>query len=254
MAWVTKSSSERYDNLKEPERVYTPAEKLANWWHYYKWAVLIVVIILGIGLWIAYSILSQKTPDYQVAWVASTDLPTETVEALQEKLEGYAIDRNKDGKVYVQVNRYVINFDEAAVSQSADPTMASYSKIAGMTRLSADLSEGMSYIFIIQDPASFQLATESLQYLDGTLPAEGADDWQKMVYRWTDCPVLAGFDLGQYENTMTGEMEEGSDLFAGMYVARRGAWLEDQQEEASHYDTLWELLTEDAQPLAESGQ
>ena len=252
MAWVTKSSSESYENLKEPERVYTPAEKLANWWHYYKWAVLIVLIVLGITGWIAYSVLSQKTPDYQVAWVASYDLPTETVTALQDRLEGYAIDRNRDGETYVQVNRYVIDFDEAETSESADPSMAAYSRIAGMTRLSADLSEGMSYIFIIEDPENFLRATECLQYLDGTTPAEGAKDWQNMVYRWTDCPVLTGFDLGQYENTLTGEPEESAQLFEGVYVARRGAWTEEQQEENTHYDGMWELLTKEAQPMGES--
>ena len=48
----------------------------------------------------------------------------------------------------------------------------------------------------LDDPEGFQNQTGALQYLDGTLPSDGAGDWQNMVYRWADCPVLAGLDLG----------------------------------------------------------
>lgn len=71
---------------------------------------------------------------------------------------------------------------------------------AGVTRLSADLSDsGTLYVMLIADPAGFQKSTGALAYLDGTPPEDDADDWQNMVYRWTDCPVLAGMDLGDYD-------------------------------------------------------
>ena len=42
-------------------------------------------------------------------------------------------------------------------------------------------------------PSRFQQTTGTLRYLDGSLPQSDADsDWWNMVYRWTDCPVLAG--------------------------------------------------------------
>ena len=33
MAWVTKDSTETYNQTPEPPREYTKAEKAANWWH-----------------------------------------------------------------------------------------------------------------------------------------------------------------------------------------------------------------------------
>ena len=70
-------------------------------------------------------------------------------------------------------------------------------------RLSAELSSGgKTYIFLLEDPEGFEAQTGALQYLDGTVPddPETTDaDWREMVYRWTDCPVLTGLDLGGYE-------------------------------------------------------
>ncbi len=43
MAWVTKDSTETYNQTPEPPREYTKAEKAANWWHYHWVAVVIGV-------------------------------------------------------------------------------------------------------------------------------------------------------------------------------------------------------------------
>ena len=68
--------------------------------------------------------------------------------------------------------------------------------MAGTTKLSTDIQGALSSIFILYDPAGFQQTTGTLRYLDGSLPQSDADsDWWNMVYRWTDCPVLAGLDL-----------------------------------------------------------
>ena len=32
-------------------------------------------------------------------------------------------------------------------------------------------------------------------------PETADPDWRKMVYRWTDCPVLTGLELGSYDAT-----------------------------------------------------
>ena len=41
MAWVTKDSTETYNQTPEPPREYTKAEKAANWWHYH-WAAVVI--------------------------------------------------------------------------------------------------------------------------------------------------------------------------------------------------------------------
>ena len=71
--------------------------------------------------------------------------------------------------------------------------------MAGTTKLAADVQGGLSSVFLLWDPAGFEESTGSLRYLDGTLPAADSDeDWWNMVYKWDDCPVLAGLDLGDY--------------------------------------------------------
>ena len=47
MAWVTKDSTETYDQTPEPPREYTKQENAANWWHYHwMWVVIGVVAVL----------------------------------------------------------------------------------------------------------------------------------------------------------------------------------------------------------------
>ena len=104
MAWVTKSSEEHYDAPQEPQRVYTRSEKAKNWWHYYKWVVLVVALLIVCGAWLVHDILSNEEADYQVGWVAGYSLPDETAAALQTTLAQYGEDRNGDGQVTVQIN------------------------------------------------------------------------------------------------------------------------------------------------------
>ena len=35
MAWVTKDSTEKYNQTPEPPNEYTKNEKAHNWWHYH---------------------------------------------------------------------------------------------------------------------------------------------------------------------------------------------------------------------------
>ena len=81
---------------------------------------------------------------------------------------------------------------------------------------------------------------------DGTLPEAGSDsDWWNMVYRWTDCPVLAGLDLGDYYDYTAMDSTTGTNqsVLAGLYVGRRGVWDENQVETYASCAELWDALT-----------
>ena len=110
----------------------------------------------------------------------------------------------------------------------------------------ADLSDsGTLYVMLIADPAGFQKSTGALAYLDGALPEDDADDWQNMVYRWTDCPVLAGMDLGDYDGYTLQDDATGSNqsVLSTLYVGRRAVL---DEEQAAHYadgEELWQTLT-----------
>ena len=240
MAWVTKDSVEQYDQPPEPPKEYTKKEKAQNWWHYHKFIVLGVVLGIIAVVWIVKDTVFQTRPDVQVGYIGRHDLPIDTVNALQDALTPYCTDLNGDGKVVVQVNSYTVDFDSENASADA------YTQMAGVTRLSADLGErGTLYVMLIEDPAGFQSSTGALAYLDGTLPADDADDWQNMVYRWTDCPVLAGMDLGNYDGYTLVDDATGTNqsVLSTLYVGRR-AMLDDEQ--AAHYaegEELWQALT-----------
>lgn len=243
MAWVTKDSTEQYNQTPEPPREYTKREKAANWWHYHWVMLLIILIAVILIVWIVKDTVFQTRPDVEIGYVGVDSLPTDTVEALQEALLPYCSDRNGDGQVVVQINQYTVDFDASNANTDA------YYQMAGVTQLSAELSDsGGTYIFLLEDPAGFEEQTGALQYLDGSTPddpeAEGVD-WREMVYRWTDCPVLTALELGDYVGYTAMDNETGSsqEVLSALYVGRRGAWTDEQAENYAEDAALWEALT-----------
>lgn len=243
MAWVTKDSIETYDQTPEPPREYTKAEKAANWWHYHWVAVVIGVAAVFFGGWIIKDTVFQTRPDVQIAYVGTHELPVDTVNALQNALTPFCQDENGDGKVVVQVATYNVDFN--AENESTD----AYYQMAGMTRLNGDLSSGSkTCIFLLEDPENFEKMTGALRYLDGTTPEDQDDaaaDWQQMVYRWTDCPVLTGLDLGNFEGytALDDITDTNQNALAHLYVGCRGVWDNDQAEAFADGFALWDTLT-----------
>lgn len=250
MAWVTKDSVEQYET-PESKKEYTKQEKAANWWHYHKLYVGIAVIAMVLVVWMVHDVVTRVRPDYRVGYVGSSNLPTDTVTALENTLAAYCDDCNGDGKVVVELVQYDLDFDFESENTDA------YIQMADVTRLSADLSsEDGPYIFIMQDTdyaQQFAETTGALQYLDGTMPdTENVDendnvivDWTKMVYRWTDCPALTGLDLGTYTGlTMVDDLQgENQDIMKNTYIGRRAYYTDKTALESETYDALWNILT-----------
>lgn len=243
MAWVTKDSIETYDQTPEPPREYTKKEKAQNWWHYHWVAVVIGVAAVFFGGWIIKDTVFQTRPDVQIAYVGTHELPVDTVNALQDALTPFCHDENGDGKVVVQVATYNVDFDVENESTDA------YYQMSGMTRLNGDLSSGSkTCIFLLEDPENFEKMTGALRYLDGTTPEDQDDaaaDWQQMVYRWTDCPVLTGLDLGNFEGytALDDITDTNQNALAHLYVGCRGVWDNDQAEAFADGFALWDTLT-----------
>ena len=238
-------ASYRYERDIDPkdlkprkQRQYSRRERWANWWDYnLKW-----VLIFGIaGAFVAYCFIGQyfltTHPDYNVAVVSPYYLPEATVTALQEQLAAYGEDCNGDGKVVVKLNQYTMAFN----SEDSD----AYLDMAGTTKLSTDIQSSLSSIFILYDPAGFQQTTGTLRYLDGSLPApDSDDDWWNMVYKWTDCPVLAGLDLGEYRaDTTHAQGGDSQQYLSDFYIGMRGAWNTATAENLAGGEELWQALT-----------
>ncbi|MDU8691246.1 hypothetical protein RX411_08065 [Faecalibacterium prausnitzii] len=238
-------ASYRYERDIDPkdlkprkQRQYTRKERWANWWDYnLKWVIILGILVAFFG----YNFIGQYfftvKPDYRVAVVAPHYLPEATQTALQDALAAYGEDLNGDGKVVVKLNVYTMDFG----NEDSD----AYLDMAGTTKLSTDIQGALSSIFILYDPAGFQQTTGTLRYLDGSLPQSDADsDWWNMVYRWTDCPVLAGLDLGDYTSDAVQSASGSSqELLSHYYIGIRGAWNKDSADLLEGGEDLWNALT-----------
>lgn len=223
-------------DVKPEEKVsLTKAQQRKNWWYYHKWYVIfeaVLMFCLGGILWHVFGI-GQVEPDYQIAYVGTENLPEGTVSALESALSILGEDLNSDGKTVVELVQYV----------SRDMESAAAANVA----LVGDLVSGESYFFLLEDPEGFQERSQALSRLDGSLPAED-DPIERLCLPWDQCPVLTGLELGDYEISLLGGTEKGSnqELLSGLYIARRGFW----EKEAPRYPegcaALWETITEGA--------
>lgn len=230
----------KYQDVKPDEkRELTPSEKRKNWWHYYKWHVAAVIVLVSIIGSITWNALHQVKPDYQFAYVGRYALPEGTASALQTALAALGEDLNGDGSVTVQLMQYT-----TPAETDAQAVMAT------SVRLMADLSECESYFFLLEDPEQFQESYHTLCKLDGTLPPEEDSSGEGTYLSWTDCPVLAGMDLGEYTESLLGETRSGSsnDVLSKLYIARRGFWTEKTSKYPDGCAALWAKITEGAVP------
>lgn len=241
-------ASYRYErNIKEEdlrplkERHYNRKERWNNWWDYnLKWVVLAVIVVGFVGYCFIGQYFFTVHPDYNIGVVAPYYLPEDTVDALQTQLAAFGEDLNGDGETVVTLNVYTLDYSGDAQSDTD-----AYMTMAGTTRLAADVQGAMSAIYILYDPAGFEENTGSLRYLDGSLPAGDSDeDWWNMVYRWTDCPVLTGLDLGSYGPDATQSASgDSQEYMSQFYIGFRGAWNEGSAKSIAPGEPLWDKLT-----------
>ncbi|MCD7755324.1 MAG: hypothetical protein LUJ09_03170 [Firmicutes bacterium] len=225
------------------QREYTRWEKFSNWFYYNKWWLLIGAIVLyvvGSMLWNVLGI-GQTQPDYCVAYVGRNQLPEDCVSALQTALAALGEDVNGDGTVSVQITQHI-------TSDSQDLENIMYGYASEVTVL-ADITQGESYFFLLDDPDGFQENFQILANLDGSIP--GYDDVSGMdkVYAWGDCPVLAGLALGSYTDSYLDETETGQcqDLLSGLYLGRRYYADPDENAAQAANAQLWQRLTAGAE-------
>lgn len=206
----------------EPERPLTErqqkARSRANWW-YYNWGLVMLAAVLVIAVvYVVHGLTTTVDPDYNVALVTTDTLPDASVLRLQQMLERYGEDRNKDGVVVVSLNVYTWSAD-------ADQNDMS-SQMAGATRMNTDLANGDSGIWILADPAGFESAYGALSETLGS-------GWAGQLVRWNDVPALAEADLGSYNTSADGSTSQSVQQLLADYQI---AVLDDS-------DGLWARLT-----------
>lgn len=247
--------------------VYTKKERWENWWDYnLKW----VLIWGAVAAFVIYFILDvfvlSPTIDYQLAIVSPYDITDPILTDIEDSLALVLEDLSGDDVVTVQVSHYLVDLSDYAEDYIEEETdilaeegielaedevyitysneIDAYSEMAGQVQLSSDFTTGMTNIFILYDPANFQLASSSLCYPDGTTPEDGSTvAWQELVYELSDCSVFS-------ETTL--------EALDGYYIARRatgsdasGNLKDTLIEQFAYYQDAWDIITEGATPYSE---
>lgn len=222
---------QKYQDVKpnEPPPPLTEKERLANWFHYNKLWIVVWAVVLSIVGSIVWNMLGigKIRPDYIFAYVGANPLPGDCAEALEQELASLGEDVNGDGLVTVELRQYAINRGGDA------ETAMSYNYAADVV-LVADMTEGESYFYIVEDPAGVQSAYRIFAKADGTPPEDGDLGTDDKVFRWGDCPVLAGLAADQ-------------EPLEGLYIGRRYFYDEKQAKKQEANDALWDVITKGAQ-------
>lgn len=208
----------KYQDVKPDEKVeMTEQEKRQNWWFYHKTPLLLGIALLLIVGSFVWEMVTKVEPDYQIAYVGLYSFPEGVQEDLLDLLEELADDRNGDGKISVNLQPYVINEEDSSayMVQSA---------------MVADLTVGISEIFLVEDPMAFQEEYAIFLQEDGKMPADENSVENCWSFAWEDCPAVNDLKLG-----------------LDLYLICRGFEDPEMIEEHEGYMMLWEKLIEGAE-------
>ncbi len=236
------------DVKPEEQKELTRAEKRRNWWDYHKWHVVIAIVcLLLLGDFVLDIVQNHlNTPDYYIAYVGETQLPDDTVTAIEEAFAALGEDITGNGKVQVELMQYSYSTAEPTGDFLTEQDYSA--AYTGTVQLMADLQTGQSVLFLLEDPEAFQTNYEILARVDGTLPEDTPDSAVPVALRWSDCPVLSGLELGNFQlDGLLSPVGGSSDvLMANMWIARRGFWNNESSPEIDGAAKLFDLLTEGA--------
>lgn len=128
--------------------------KLKNFWWYHKFHLLIGLAAAAILIYcVAPS--GKPNPDYHIGLVSDLPCTEERLAEMERRITAAAEDLNGDGQVLVRLHSFTVDFD------STDPNEGykNYEKVAA---LDADLTGKVSGLYLLEAPAAFQKATQSL--------------------------------------------------------------------------------------------
>jgi len=202
----------------------TDAQRRSNWWHYHKLHILIAVLAIAAICFTVWERVNRDKPDCSVAMVVRFTPTSDEIAALQGALESVCLDTNGDGEVSVALNVIRIDYLSTDLDDAAVRDMT-----ANVDKLNADFYTRQSGIFLLDDPASFQTAHEALLYLDGSVPPEGAVDWEKMVIPWNQCEAVKDVTF------MAGDTSQ-------LWFARRIVLTDTDRQAFTGAEALWNVL------------
>ena len=238
--WLARNEKPR------EKRELTPAEKRRNWWEYHKWYLAIgLVCIIMVTVMFSDAIRTNRNQaDYHIVFVGTATLPDDTVAALETAFAQLGEDLNGNGQVRAELTQYQLHAQEQ--SEEFQTNVEQVYSTSMQLLVSVETPENM--IYLLEDPALFAANYPILTRVDGTSPEEDPDSRVPMWYRWGDCPVLAGLDLGDFQLPVEGGTARGDSqqVMGSICIARRGLWGDDGNEITDGALRLWQRLTEGA--------
>lgn len=121
-----------------------------NLWYHYKAAIIVSVLVLAAGAYMLAQSLGVTVPDYRAAIISSGSCSDEQLERLKNVLESAGTDRNSDGQVSAEIKFYQLSLGESGQNINA------------LGALDADLVGNVSGLFLLEDPAAFESATNGI--------------------------------------------------------------------------------------------
>ena len=197
-------------------RAMSPGEKLEYIWEYYKWPILLTLLVLGILIWAAQRELTKKEPVLYLALVNVT-----VGEDLEQALTtGYltASDKNpRRQEVYVYRDLYlsddadVLNHEYAYASRTKVMGAVQTQKldVVLMNREAYDLLSAQGYLLPFDDAAlpplfvsnEVVVSDNAIEWqLNEAAPHERVTETVQNALAMSDCPLFqaAGFEGNVY--------------------------------------------------------
>jgi hypothetical protein len=196
-------------------RAMSPGEKLEYIWEYYKWPILLTMLVLGILIWAAQRELTKKEPVLYLALVNVT-----VGEDLEQALTtGYLTASGHNPRrqeVYVYRDLYlsddadVLNHEYAYASRTKVMGAVQTQKldVVLMNREAYDLLSAQGYLLPLDDPALPPLVSNEVVVSDNAIEwqlnetdtHESVTETEQNALALYDCPLFqaAGFEGNVY--------------------------------------------------------
>lgn len=155
-----------------------------DFWYYHKWHVLIVLLAAVFAAFLLRDLFFTPRPDYQVGFVSEKPLSEPNARKLEQELARYGTDLNGDGRVMVQLNRYVFPSNRTSLTQA---------DAADWVRFQGDATNGTCVIYFT-DEASFLSLQKELKMFgsrDGSAPAAGQENSAGIRIPLTSCAAFS---------------------------------------------------------------
>ncbi len=131
--------------------------KWANYWYHYKFVTWITVFVVALVTFFVYDMVTKPEYDYDIMLLSEINYMPDYLSKAEEALMPLLDDVNGDGEVNFMLQSALLTGDE-----SADPSYV----MAGQVRFSGAISDGLNYIFVVDDYTYAFMKSQEIELYD----------------------------------------------------------------------------------------